>query len=146
MFFRREKPRTYTFEEQLDKLRQQGFQVEQTSATSARVARGGCAAHIRKPMEGQISVKVEDVGLLIGGQVALLVELGYQKVWQTPDGKRFPALAEHLHAMHDFSEDLRESLGLESLYNESLGTVNERHLYDRVVGRDLGKTRHPWER
>ena len=44
-----------------------------------------------------------------------------------------------------FHEDLREALGLESLYNESLGTVSNLYLYDRVEGRDKGLANKPWE-
>jgi len=144
MFFRREKPRIYAFAEQLDRLRQRGFQIEKAGSTTARVLRQGCAADIREVAEGQVTIG--DVGVMVGGQMALLVELGFQKVWQTPDGKRLPALANHMRALHAFSEDLHEALGLKILYNESLGTVNEHHVYDRVVGRDRGVRQHPWDR
>ena len=45
------------------------------------------------------------------------------------------------------SDDLKEGLGLTSLYNTSLGTVSALHLYDRVVERDQ-KTHvpRPWDR
>jgi hypothetical protein len=43
-------------------------------------------------------------------------------------------------------EDLREGLGLTSLYNLSLGTTSEEHLYDRVVDRDKGAAARPWEK
>jgi hypothetical protein len=47
-----------------------------------------------------------------------------------------PATAEHLHAIHEFSEELSEASGATSLYNESLGTTSDRYLYDRVKGRE----------
>lgn len=142
MFFRREKPRVYTFAEQLERLKQAGFQVTETGPSKARVVRDGCAADIRQEGDGQ--VKIEEVGVLLGGELAVLIELGYQKIWRTARGVEAPALAHHLQAMHEFSEDLRETLGLPSLYNESLGTVNEAHLYDRLAGRDQGMAKHPW--
>ena len=47
-----------------------------------------------------------------------------------PSGKVKPALASELKALHDFEEDLKEGLGLETLYNEALGTVSTYYLYD----------------
>jgi hypothetical protein len=61
-------------------------------------------------------------------------------------GKTAAAQAGHLKLLHGFVEDLRESMGQTSLYNESLGTINERHLYDRVLNRDAGPAKRPWEK
>ena len=55
-------------------------------------------------------------------------------------GRRIPALAEHLTALHHFQEDLREALGLVSLYNQGLGTTFDQHMYDRVKGRDAQRS------
>ena len=55
------------------------------------------------------------------------------------------ALAEELKAIQNFQEDLREALCLEALYNESLGTVSNVYVYDRVEGRDAGDEHKPWE-
>ncbi len=55
-------------------------------------------------------------------------------------------MADHLKALHAFSEDLREALGLTSLYNQGLGTTNEKHLYDRVQNRDTGAAPPPWQK
>jgi hypothetical protein len=74
------------------------------------------------------------------------VDAGFQKYWLAPSGARAAATAEQLKALHNFEEDLREALGLVSLYNESLGTVNGLHLYDRVKDRDLGVPKRAWER
>jgi len=59
-----------------------------------------------------------------------------------------PATAEHLKALQSFTEELKEALGLPSLYNESLGTVSEAYHYDRVEGRDkaaVDRPKRPWE-
>jgi len=48
---------------------------------------------------------------------------------------RRPALASDLKRLQAFQEDLREALGIESLYNQSLGTVCDSHQYDRLSGR-----------
>ena len=74
-------------------------------------------------------------GWLLGGQIARLVDRGYQKFLKTPQTE-IPATAEHLHAIHEFSEELNEGAGATSLYNESLGTTSDRYLYDRVKGRE----------
>jgi len=42
--------------------------------------------------------------------------------------------------VHHFAEELRERAGSESLYNESLGTVSDVYLYDRVKGREHSLT------
>ena len=47
--------------------------------------------------------------------------------WRSPSGRTAPALATHLKALHAFEEDLKEGLGLPSLYNESLGTTSDLH-------------------
>ena len=57
-----------------------------------------------------------------------------------------PALASQLQALHAFDEDLREALGLTSLYNVSLGTTADEHLYDRLEDRDEPCTLVPGRR
>jgi hypothetical protein len=64
----------------------------------------------------------------------------------TPSGKQLPAQASQLKGLHAFDEDLREGLGLTSLYNVALGTTSENHLYDRVTDRDKPHTPRPWEK
>ena len=85
-------------------------------------------------------------GLALNGEVAELTDLGYQKIFLAPSGHKTAAVAEHLHGLHEFTEALRETLGLTSLYNEGLGTVNEKHLYDRITARDTGRQPKPWEK
>ena len=59
------------------------------------------------------------------------------------------ATADHLKSLQEFSEELKEALGLPSLYNESLGTVSEAYQYDRIVDRDKpvpDRPKRPWEK
>ena len=59
-----------------------------------------------------------------------------------------PATADHLKALHQFAEEMKEALGLPSLYNESLGTVSESYQYDRIKDRDepaVERPKRPWE-
>ena len=130
MFFRRAKPRTPTHEERLADLERAGFTVTAKASGETHVARGECAAELR--LDGTIV----RAGILAGGEIGVIVDGGNQKFLVTPSRRKLPALASHLKALHTFGEDLREGLGLPSLYNESLGTVNEFHQYDRVKGRE----------
>jgi hypothetical protein len=144
MFFRREKPRVLTFQDRLQKLKDFGFKVEPLGNGAVRVIRDGCAAEIMD--RGSDTSVVSRAGVLVSGEIGLLVDQGFQKVFQTPAGVRVPATAKHLVALHAFEEDLKEALGLKSLYNESLGTENNLHLYDRVEGRDAARHPKPWDR
>jgi len=143
MFFRREKPHVLTFSERIDQARGAGFQTSAGAQGATRVSRAGIAADVRESADGMPDISA--VGAVIGDEIGPLVELGYQKIWQTSSGKRLPATAAHLKALHAFTEDLREAMGLTSLYNEGLGTVNQQHLYDRVVDRDVRREKKPWE-
>src|SRR5689334_22473006 len=130
MFFRREKPRNPSFSELMDELRKQGFAVQSEPSGGIRVMKHGCAAVvIEKPGAG---VQIVRIGVLVGNEIGVLCDAGYQKFWLTPSGQRPPATAEQLRALHNFEEDLREGLSMVSLYNQGLGTVNEVHIYDRV--------------
>ena len=81
-------------------------------------------------------------GYLMSGEISKLIDHGYQKVLKTSKAE-YPATAEHLKALHDFSEELKKGLGMISLYNESLGTVSEAYVYDRVRDRDLPEAERP---
>jgi hypothetical protein len=138
MFFRRERPKTLTFDERVERLRQAGFSVAPSGA-AVRVSRNGLAVDVVN--EGGQPRVTDRAGLLMGDEIGVLVDEGYQKFFKTPSGKKRPALAQQLKALHDLEEDVKEALGLESLYNESLGTVSTYYIYDRVKGRDRGVKR-----
>jgi hypothetical protein len=144
MFFRREKPRRLTFDDYLSQLREFGFAVTAEGPGKARVSRHGCTAIIEE-ISGSERPKVHRAGVVVGDEIALLVDAGFQKFFVTPSGKKLPALAAHLRALHDCQEDLKEALGATSLYNEGLGTVSNAHVYDRVEDRDHGVPARPWE-
>ncbi len=144
MFFRNPQPHQATFEEHLGKVKQAGFEVERETPGRARVTRGGDGAVIEDAGGGR--VKVGKAGVLVGKEIALLISGGYQMFLRTPSGKELPALASQLTALHEFDEDLREALGLTSLYNLSLGTTADEHLYDRVEDRDAPRYPRPWEK
>ena len=142
MFFRNQKPHEWTFEERLGNLKQ--FRIEvQRQASGALVTRDSSGAIVEDLGNGQ--VKLGKAGVLVGGEIASLVSRGYQMFLRTPSGKEIPALADQLKKLHAFDEDLREGLGLTSLYNLSLGTTADDHLYDRVEDRDAPRHPRPWE-
>ncbi|HLH00352.1 MAG TPA: hypothetical protein VKX49_28865 [Bryobacteraceae bacterium] len=142
MFFRREKPHEPTFNERIAGLKSLGFSAKSLDSSRSQLMREGIAAIVEdRPSHRP---HVNRAGLLIGGEVGLLVNRGYQVFWRTPSGRQMPALATQLKALHAFEEDLKEGLGLPSLYNESLGTTSDLHLYDRVEDRDSGLHK-PWQ-
>ncbi|RPI11682.1 MAG: hypothetical protein EHM65_06890 [Acidobacteriales bacterium] len=134
MFFRHHSPRVISFEERLEGLRAAGFQVEPVSLQRVKVRRDCCAAVVEQSPEGV--PLVSSLGIVAGDQIAELVDGGYQKFFEVAGGQPRPALAPDLKALHDFQEELRQALGLTSLYNEALGTICDRHSYDRLRGRD----------
>ena len=142
MFFRREKPHEPTFAERIENLKKFGFAAESAGGRDATVTRDGIGAVLedrpgRRP-------HVNKAGLLANREIGALVNAGYQMFWKTPSGRKLPATAEQLKNLHNFEEDLKEGLGLPSLYNESLGTTSDLHLYDRVEHRDEGDAHKPW--
>ena len=143
MFFRREKPHVFDFNERISNLRTLGFESANDSH-GVRVARHGMAANLEDQGEGKVGIGKS--GILMGAEIGALVNGGFQMFFRAPSGKELPAQAEHLKALHNFDEDLREGLGLTSLYNTSLGSICQDHLYDRVLDRDAPKLPRPWEK
>ncbi len=137
-----------TYEEAVEWLREHGFDILEAPGTQSRVfvKKLGVSAAIEKDDNGAARIFAKP-GYLIGGEISRLVDKGYQKFFKTSKAE-IPATADHLKAIHQFSEELREALGGVSLYNESLGTVSDSYMYDRVEGRDLPEAQRPkraWE-
>jgi hypothetical protein len=144
MFFRRATPKHLTFEDHMSAARAAGFRTESAGGGKTRIDRKGIAV-VMQPGPDGIPQVTERAGVVMGKEIGTLTDEGFQKFFTTPSGKRKPAQAEELKEIHNFQEDLRESLGLTTLYNESLGTVSNLYVYDRVEGRDSGKHDKPWE-
>lgn len=143
---KKQKPRTY--EEVVNWLRDHGFDILEAPGTQNRVfmKKLNCSAAIEKDAEGGARLFAKP-GYLIGSEISRLIDKGYQKFLKTTKTE-IPATADHLQALHQFSEELREAMGQVSLYNESLGTVSDRYVYDRVKDRDLPESQRPqraWE-
>jgi hypothetical protein len=128
----------HTFSSALEYLAGHQFDVsasrEGSAAKAFQVRKYGCAAELASAPDGSTLV-LSRPGWVLGGQISRLVDRGYQKFLKTPK-LEIPATADHLRAIHEFSEELKEAAGSSSLYNESLGTTSDRYLYDRVKGRE----------
>jgi hypothetical protein len=137
-----------TYEEAVSWLRDHGFDILEAPGTQNRVflKKFNSSAAIEKAEDGGVRLFAKP-GILIGSEISRLIDKGYQKFLKTTKTE-VPATADHLKALHEFSEQLREAVGDVSLYNESLGTVSDRYVYDRVKGRDLPEAQRPkraWE-
>lgn len=143
MFFRPERPKVPTFAERVELLRQAGFETQPLPDGRVRISKHGVGAIIGD--EGNNQPAIERAGVLVDSEIAILLNAGYQMFLETPNGNRLPATAKELKALHEFEEDIKEALGLVSLYNTSLGTTSLKHQYDRVLNRDIGRQPKPWE-
>lgn len=138
-----------TYEEAVQWLRDHGFDLIDAPGAQVRVflKKYNVSAAIQK--EGADGVKIFAYpGYLINGEISKLINRGYQQVLKTSKTE-IAATADHLKALQQFTEELKEALCLPSLYNESLGTVSEAYQYDRVVGRDkpaAERAKRPWEK
>jgi len=142
MFFRREVVTLPTFSERIDKLKKAGFIVETMADGRAKIIKHGVAAVIGD--EGKGHATIEKSGVLMNGELGTLLSGGYQMFLSTSSGKRYPAQAEQLKALHEFEMDVKEALELTDLYNTSLGTTSRNHVYDRVANRENGGQTKPW--
>lgn len=142
MFFRRDRPKVPSFSERVELLKQAGFKAENQPDGRVKIMKHGVGALIGDA--GKNQPEIERAGILAGPEIAVLLSGGYQMFLETPSGKRIPATATELKALHEFEEDVKEALGLVSLYNTSLGTTSRKHMYDRVTARDSGHQPKPW--
>ena len=138
-----------TFDEAVNWLRSHDFELLEAPGTANRIflKKYKCSAAIEKTQDGGVRIFAYP-GNLISGEIAKLVDRGYQKFLKTSKSE-ISATAGHLKALHSFSEELKEAIGTTSLYNESLGSVSEAYTYDRVKDRDLpdsSRPKRPWQR
>lgn len=137
------KTRHPDFEEVLDILRAHSFQVTPSPGVpgSMLVSKFGAAAVIA-PAQDASTAFIERPGALIRGEVARLVDRGYQK-FLVISKYELPATAQQLESIHKFSEELKQWIGSIDLYNEALGTTSDLYQYDRLRGREVPKPDPP---
>jgi hypothetical protein len=138
------------FDQILETLRTHGFSVSTFNGSRGGmlVSKSGAAAVLVPSRDGAASQAAfaEHPGILVRGEVARLLDRGYQKFIKTSQYE-LPATASQLHAIHAFSEELTQLTGGISLYNESLGTTSDLYEYDRLRGREdeAPAPKRPWE-
>ena len=137
-----------TYEDAVSWLRDHGFDLIEAPGTQNRVfvKKYNVSAAIQKNGDDDVKIFAYP-GYLIGGEISKLVNKGYQQFLKTAKTE-VPATADHLKALHQFTEEFKEALGLPSLYNESLGTVSESYQYDRIEDRDKPqpeRPKRPWQ-
>ena len=137
-----------SYEDAVNWLRDHGFDLIEAPGTQGRtfLRKFNVSAAIQKNGDGGVKIFAFP-GYLIGSEISKLVNKGYQQFLKTAKNE-VPATADHLKALQQFTEEMKEGLGLPSLYNESLGTVSEAYQYDRVKDRDkptTEKPKRPWE-
>jgi hypothetical protein len=143
------------FDQALELLRAQGFDVaEYAGAMGGMLVTKHGAGAVLVPAPG--AKGAEEVpaacairpGVMVKGEVARLIDRGYQKFIKTSQYE-LPASATQLQAIHAFSEELKQLIGDISLYNESLGTTSDVYCYDRLMGREADgdgrEPAQPWE-
>ncbi|HWE86748.1 MAG TPA: hypothetical protein VG267_17520 [Terracidiphilus sp.] len=136
------KKRDRNFEEMLDELRGQGFAVTPYAGAPGgmEVAKDGVAAVLVPGVtddrweSGGARLAVTP-GLVVRGEIARLVDRGYQKFIKTSQYE-LPATAGQLQSIHAFTEELNQLTGALGLYNEALGTTSDLYQYDRLKGRE----------
>jgi len=137
-----------SYDEATTWLREHQFNVLEAPGTTNRifVKKYNCSAAIQKNDDDGVKIFAYP-GYLVGSEIAKLVNRGYQQFLKTTKTE-VPATADHLKALHQFTEELKEAIGAPSLYNESLGTVSDSYAYDRVEQRDqpeASRPKRPWE-
>jgi hypothetical protein len=140
-----------SFDQTLELLRAHGFDAVPYAAVAggALVSKHGAGAVLvpapANP-DAEVALAVHP-GVLVRGEVARLLDRGYQKFIKTSQYE-LPASASQLQAIHAFSEELKQLTGAISLYNESLGTTSDVYRYDRLMGREddaQPEPGQPWE-
>lgn len=141
------KSRNPNFDQTLDSLRAHSFNVAPFAgaAGGVLVSKHGAGAVLVPGKDAPVAFW-ERPGAVYGGEVARLVDRGYQKFLKTSKYE-FPATVTQLEAIHRFSEELSRLIGTISLYNESLGTTSDLYEYDRLKGRDATEKAPvmPWQ-
>lgn len=147
------KSKSLSFEQMLDTLRAHSFDVAAWKgvAEGQMVSKGGVAAVLvpgktdERRESGGARLAVTP-GVLIRGEIARLLDRGYQKFIKTAQYE-LPATAEQLRAIHRFEEELNAVTGGLGLYNEALGTTSDVYQYDRLRGREQPgpAPARPWE-
>jgi hypothetical protein len=150
-------PRNPNFDLTMETLRAHSFEVAPYAAVAGGVLvskYGAGTVLVAAPAPVRAQTQAQDVevafaiapGALVGGEVARLVDRGYQKFIKTSQFE-LPATASQLQAIHLFTAELKRLTRVINFYNESLGTTSDLYVYDRLKGREAAQPapERPWE-
>ncbi len=113
---------------------QAGFTVSAVQPGRLELQKSGFVAYLER--HGANWLQSGPPYFLTHGIPCELEDRGYQKFWLSKsENKRFPIRKVELQNLHRFDEEVRYIVGMTCLYNESLGSVNARTVYDRLTGR-----------
>jgi hypothetical protein len=118
---------------QVESLGAKGFMVR-SSGGVARIEKYSCGAELRKGPHGDFQMTIIP-SIMFQGQFTHLWDAGYQKFLLTHDGRKIPIRVTQLGDLRRFNEELRSALGVNTYYNEALGSTCQYSVYDRVKGR-----------
>src|ERR1700739_1717577 len=101
-----------SYEEALTWLRAHGFDLIEAPGMHGRVflKKYNCSAAIEKAGDDGVKIFAYP-GYLINGEISKLINRGYQQVLKTSKSE-IAATADHLKALQQFTEELKEGLGL----------------------------------
>jgi hypothetical protein len=147
--FRNPNPRNPNFDQTLETLRAHSFEVTPYEAVAGGILvskYGAGTVLVAAPAPVRTQTEAQDLavafavapGALVRGEVARLVDRGYQKFIKTSQFE-LPATASQLHAIHLFTAELKQLTGAINFYNESLGTTSDLYVYDRLKGREAAQ-------
>ena len=129
-----------SFNQWIERLKEADFLVHAEGSgvrIQLQISKHGCGAVLEASGSGEPRFAVRP-GLETKQGLAHLIDRGFQKFWQEGEWQ-VPALSTQLKALHRFDQDLRAVMAVTALYNEALGTVSSRYVYDRLEGREKGK-------
>ena len=143
------KTKQLTFDEIVASLRSSQFDVKDVPGVAGqyRIEKYGCGAIVVRGSDGKGLSFVAGPGFVLGGEIAHLLDRGFQKSLKTKK-LEIAATADHLKAIHRFGEEVKEIAGMPSLYNQSIGTTSDDYFYDRLKGRDtkpVPRSPAPWD-
>src|SRR3977135_4372456 len=106
-----------TYEDAVSWLRDHGFDLIEAPGAQTRVflRKYNVSAAIQKTDDGGVKIFAYP-GYMIGNEISKLVNRGYQQFLKTTKTE-VPATADHLKALQQFSEELKEALNLPSICN-----------------------------
>ena len=142
------KSRNPNFEQALETLRANSFDITPFAGVAGGMLvskHGAAAVLVAAQAKDAPAALAERPGALVRGEVARLVDRGYQKFFKTSQFE-LPATASQLESIHLFAEELKQVIGAISLYNEALGTTSDVYQYDRLKGREPAQAvpTSPW--